>query len=148
MRHARRCLLVGALITLSSGCFSGVKRVREGEPCITGDQVFAGSVECASSLTCLVASRHHGGGRTGVCAQGCEPSRPCPEGLLCAAGACVRPCSDTCGASFGYSGVCCRFAQQGVAGCLPEVACDEAGGARDGGSDGPEDTVAGLEAGS
>jgi len=133
-RPARRALL--ALLIGVVACFSGVKYVGDGEPCISGDQVFEASVECHETLTCLPIALYPGGRRKGTCAPVCDSQRPCAADLVCAAGACVRPCSAACaGGIFDYSAVCCRLPQQGVSACLPAVACDLASGARDADSD-------------
>src|SRR5688572_12852007 len=82
-----------ALLALPIGvmaCYSGVKYVGDGEPCISGDQVFEASVECRETLTCVPIAVYPGGRRKGTCAPVCDSQRPCAGDLVCAAGACVR----------------------------------------------------------
>jgi hypothetical protein len=124
-------LLAGLLCAPLIACFSGAKYARDGELCKSGDQIFAGEVACAGGLRC-VPFELYPNGRVGFCAPSCDSQSACAAGLVCAAGACVPPCSSRC-----YS-VCCRFPLEGVNACLPEVACDSAKGSRDAGSDAVE----------
>ena len=129
----------GLLAALASGqvvsCFSGVKYVRDGEPCASGDQIFEGEVACGGGLRCVPIQFGRNGRRSGLCAPSCDSQTACAANLVCAAGACVRPCSSECGGRYDYSGACCRFPLEGVSACLPAAACDSAKGWRDGGSD-------------
>jgi hypothetical protein len=124
-----RWLVTALLCAPLLACFSGVKYASDGEICESGDQLFAGEVACAGGLRCVPFDLSLNGGRTGLCAPSCDSQSACAAGLVCAAGACVPPCSSQC-----YS-VCCRFPLEGVNACLPEVACDSARGFRDAGTD-------------
>jgi hypothetical protein len=132
---AKRVLAALICGSIFAACFSGVKYARDGEPCASGDQLFEAEVSCADGLRCLPFNRYASGRRSGSCAPSCESQAGCAADRVCAGGACVPACSPACGASFEYSGVCCRFPSEGVSACLPAAACDEARGARDAGSD-------------
>lgn len=136
-------VLIGALTV---ACFSGVKYVRDGEPCVTGDQVFEGSVECREGLTCL-AFHLFPGGRRGTCVPACDAQRVCAAELVCAADVCTEPCSSECPRNFGFSGVCCTFPLEGSSACLPVAACEQAGGSHDAGADAGTDDDAGDDTG-
>jgi hypothetical protein len=123
-------VLVAFVGLSTAACFSGVKYVGLNEPCVYGDQVFEGSARCREGFVCLLS-----GERSGHCAAACGAGRTCSEDLVCAAGACVSPCTEECGRTFAFSGICCELPAENIRACLPETACLRAGGNQDAGMD-------------
>jgi hypothetical protein len=125
MRHPWVAVWIVAALPLA-GCFSGVKWVRAGEACVSGDQIFAGEVACADGFTCVPTQQSASGEHQGVCFPACVTDAVCAVGRVCATGACVPSCASGCMGS-GVYGPCCQL--PGVSsGCLPIAACTAAGG--------------------